>query len=505
MEVGGVQGVDITDDGTFVRRSSYQPGTRAAIAGVNAYLLGEADPVGVIVTAAWESFKDQFGSAQITEILRGESSALRAIPNFGLIAESDGDIHVVLRGDTQAEVRTGHSMITLTCPISTTIAVYRLSNPPDSVQVSPAGATPEMPALLPFSGGVVPASTLLLAWTSRSDPPPPHSPVEPKLDGAEPDPVQSRASGPPGTALPAPEVVVSANTIHPTPALDDEMPSTASRSTVPSDTSYDHLFGHTINRTVEEAAVRAEEPQPEPPTTVAQSAPPAPDFPPTVAAVEAPPVVTADPAWSEASPVAPPLTEMIDSVPGPSRRPEPAWGNSGPSELTINRAALARQMDAPNALRPVGPSVHAVRCPAGHLNPPHLERCRSCPSVITEQAPISVPRPVLGALRFSSGDEIDLDRSVLIGRSPAPDHLIDGERPHIVQVPSPDQDVSRNHLEVRIDGWHVLVRDLNSTNGTLVIRPGAEPERLRPDVPVMIEPGTSVSIADEIMFTFVAT
>ena len=271
-------------------------------------------------------------------------------------------------------------------------------------------------------------------------------------------------------------------------ALDDETPSAESPTTVPPEASYDHLFGHTINRTVEEAAVRPEEPQPEPPATMAQGARASAEDAPAAAS----PIENADPGLAAyPAPVFSTMTGMIDSVPGPSQRAtsdahigatsvraEPFRDDSGPGELTISRAAqqaLARQMAAPGALRPVGPSVHAVRCSAGHLNPPHLERCRSCPSVITEQAPISVPRPVLGALCFSSGDEIALDRSVLIGRSPASDHLVDGERPHIVKVPSPGQDISRNHLEVRIDGWHVLVRDLNSTNGTLVIRPGGSP------------------------------
>ena len=151
----------MTDDGAFVRRSSYQPGTRAAIAGVNAYLLGEADPVGVIVTEVWSSFKEHFGTTQVTEILRGKPSALGTIPNFGLVAESDGDILVVLRGDTLAEVRTGDSKITLTCPISTTIAVYRL--PPARLRPGhPRCSGPRYPSFPPF-----------LRWRGPSlDPPP---------------------------------------------------------------------------------------------------------------------------------------------------------------------------------------------------------------------------------------------------------------------------------------------------------------------------------------------
>jgi pSer/pThr/pTyr-binding forkhead associated (FHA) protein len=117
---------------------------------------------------------------------------------------------------------------------------------------------------------------------------------------------------------------------------------------------------------------------------------------------------------------------------------------------------------------------------------------------------VSVPRPVLGQLRLSTGDVVTLDRGVLMGRRPVEGRQAK-ERPHLVQLDSPDQGISRNHVEVRLDGWHVLVVDLNSTNGTLITRPGQQPERLRPEQPTMIEPGTVVTLADDITFVYEAT
>ena len=116
--------------------------------------------------------------------------------------------------------------------------------------------------------------------------------------------------------------------------------------------------------------------------------------------------------------------------------------------------------------------------------------------------PITVPRPVLGVLRLSTGDAVPLDRGAVIGRSPELPATDEAERPHVVRVPSPDKDVSRNHLEVTLDGWHVLVMDLRSTNGTLVTVPGEEPQRLRPDEAFPIPPGTVVSLADEVSFVY---
>ena len=213
-----------------------------------------------------------------------------------------------------------------------------------------------------------------------------------------------------------------------------------------------------------------------------------------------------------AAPITAPRAGMIDSVP---------WAQSAPSagvavdeigapdhDFTVQRNAassLVQHSAAPSADSLSGPAVHAVQCMSGHLNPAHQTSCRVCGAAVPEQSPVTVPRPVLGVLKMSSGDEIVLDRSVLLGRSPSVGHLIDGQRPHIVKLPSVANDISRNHAEVRVDGWHVLVADLNSTNGTVVTRAGQPPERLRPNDAVTIEPGTVVSIADEITFTFVAT
>jgi hypothetical protein len=48
----------------------------------------------------------------------------------------------------------------------------------------------------------------------------------------------------------------------------------------------------------------------------------------------------------------------------------------------------------------------------------------------------------------------------------------------------------------------VLVRDLGSTNGTTVTLPGQEPVRLRPTEDQGIEPGTVVTLADEVELTY---
>jgi hypothetical protein len=148
--------------------------------------------------------------------------------------------------------------------------------------------------------------------------------------------------------------------------------------------------------------------------------------------------------------------------------------------------------------------VKAVLCPHRHPSPPGSPACRRCGAPLPAQAPVTVPRPVLGVLRLSTGDIITLDRGVVMGRSPRTD--FDGpDRPHVVKLPSGDGEISRTHLQVSLDGWHVLVTDLNSTNGTMVALPGRDPERLRPAEPLPIQPGTQVILAVGIDFRYEAT
>jgi hypothetical protein len=167
-------------------------------------------------------------------------------------------------------------------------------------------------------------------------------------------------------------------------------------------------------------------------------------------------------------------------------------------DVTTHRGALPRSDDELD--RPV---VLAVLCPAGHPSPPHAGSCRTCGREIPPQQPFPTPRPSLGVLRISTGGSVPLDRGVLLGRAPrVNEELPANQRPHLVRVGGVDRDISRNHAEIVLEGWHVLVRDLGSTNGTTVTLPGQEPVRLRPTEDQGIEPGTVVTLADEVELTY---
>jgi hypothetical protein len=211
----------------------------------------------------------------------------------------------------------------------------------------------------------------------------------------------------------------------------------------------------------------------------------------------APRPVQADDAGAMPAPAAPvPAVEADAGRRMPSAEPQDP-DDEGDAEATVNRSALLAAQVRP------GPRVLAVLCPAGHHSPPHAGLCRVCGREIPSQQPFQTTRPVLGLLRLSTGDVVPLDRGVLLGRSPrVKPELPVAERPHLVRVASPENDISRNHVEVVLDGWHVLARDLGSTNGTMVALPGQPAVRLRPGDQQVIEPGTVVSLADEVTFTF---
>lgn len=119
-------------------------------------------------------------------------------------------------------------------------------------------------------------------------------------------------------------------------------------------------------------------------------------------------------------------------------------------------------------------------------------------------APLTVPAAAAppAKLRLSSGLVVSLNRPVLLGRAPQAPRT-SAEPPRLVTVASPNQDISRTHAEVRMEGEDVLVTDLRSTNGVLLLREEAGPQRLHPGEPTVVEPGVVVDLGEGVTFLVV--
>jgi hypothetical protein len=99
------------------------------------------------------------------------------------------------------------------------------------------------------------------------------------------------------------------------------------------------------------------------------------------------------------------------------------------------------------------------------------------------------------AFRVIGGEAAIIDCPVIIGRSPKPPRMPQGEVA-LVRVDSPAEVVSATHLELRREGIRVVATDLRSTNGT-VVRSAAGERRLRPGESVVVAAGTTLQLGGD--------
>ncbi len=84
------------------------------------------------------------------------------------------------------------------------------------------------------------------------------------------------------------------------------------------------------------------------------------------------------------------------------------------------------------------------------------------------------------------GEQVEIRGTVVIGRSPSG---IPGEDCQLLRVPSPDRSVSRNHAVLRVVDGLVVGGDLGSNNGTMLIRLGQSAVPLPKDPPRRLRHG----------------
>jgi hypothetical protein len=234
----------------------------------------------------------------------------------------------------------------------------------------------------------------------------------------------------------------------------------------------------------------------------------APDPPP------APPIPPMSPVSPPASmptapPVVPPPVVPISGLPavggpGPvgamaaAPRPSSVTAALPDDGRTISRAALRAEQT------PAAPTVAAVRCGQGHLSSAYAATCRVCrtPIPLPQQA-FDTARPLLGQLVMPDR-LVPLDGDLVLGRRPAPPIGHVGPV-HLVTVNDPRQEVSSQHASITLDHWNVRLTDLGSTNGTEIVTIDGRRQRLVAHCATLIEPGTTIVLAEVVEFRFEAT
>ena len=537
--------------------SSYTPGTWIGVvrAGTAVFLAPGAPPA--LVDSLWELLA---GEPEVHEVLHAVTSAssgsLAEIPWFGIVDLRDS-LRVFLRGDIELTAQLAAGPVELNGRDVTTWTERRLSQPEwYSVSVPGDGAGT---AELRLGEGVVLLQSLTVGRADAAIPP---VPVEttPPVPVQVPEPVREMpaehgASAETVMGLPddEPEYTAAGTDIrHGEPVPDAPESAPAGQNPVPVPVpaneltgSYDHLWDKTVMRRIEDAAVRDEPEEEHGDQSGENQGGPGEsadrDSDPFEAAAQEPSPVPAQPAVPAQPPIpAQPLIPaqqggLIDSVPWhtggdnaarppapPSFVPEaagdmPDWhspsavspvlegDHDGETVMKSDVAGLA------SAARPsvpaggtdvnTGPMVLARVCAQGHANPPTHSQCAGCGMALASDA-VQVRRPRLGRVRVSTGELIDLDQSLVIGRQPSVSRVQGGGMPKLVQVPSPSGDISRSHVEVRLEGWHVMLCDLKATNGTVLAREGQPPRRLAQNEMAILLDGDIAELGDDVSLRF---
>ncbi|MFN8074049.1 MAG: FHA domain-containing protein [Kineosporiaceae bacterium] len=207
--------------------------------------------------------------------------------------------------------------------------------------------------------------------------------------------------------------------------------------------------------------------------------------------------------------VAPAPVASLPSVPavppgvaGPSLSAGPS-GPAGPGLLAPPPAA-ATFPGHPAPAVPLPDAAPAFPPPSSPLLPPPpgdragdlaVDRTvrRGIAPVEAAPAPAAVPAPPVPAVVLDSGERVDVDGVVLVGRDPAPAPGESGAR--LVRVADPGRSVSKTHLSLHPGDGVVWLVDRHSTNGVELVEDGRS-RRAEPGVPLALREGVVARFGD---------
>ncbi|QBR93504.1 FHA domain-containing protein [Nocardioides euryhalodurans] len=174
--------------------------------------------------------------------------------------------------------------------------------------------------------------------------------------------------------------------------------------------------------------------------------------------------------------------------------PESGWLDLGDGLVRVSEVVEPVVADELPAAEPEADEASLVEPPP--VEPAYDEEPATPePTAPTEAVGVE---PLVVSLLLPTGETVEVDRPVLVGRAPDASRLGEEDDPRLVTVPSPDREISATHLEVRPgeDPGSAVVTDLGSTNGSVLVQPGMPPEELQPGVAVPLLPGAVLDLGD---------
>lgn len=148
---------------------------------------------------------------------------------------------------------------------------------------------------------------------------------------------------------------------------------------------------------------------------------------------------------------------------------------------------------------PLPPSGAAAPPPFGAAAPPQAAPQPAAPSpqaTPPQAAAHAAAEAFVPQLLSNQGHIVPLNRTIVVGRRPSASRAPEPSTAQLLQLSSPNEEISRSHCAVSFDAGNVLVWDLDSANGTTVLRSGAFPEVLSPMRPVALGRNDVVDLGD---------
>jgi len=442
----------------------YRTGAWYALIGPRAVVALPPDAGAALVGTLWERVaSEEVSFAEVVDALTAAGGgSFSAIPPFAAVVREGEHARIAVRGRVRARVITADEEREITGAEVTTWS-ERFVPAVTGIEIRVEDRT-EDPAL-PIVAGIVRAAVVSAGAAVQ-------------VPALVPEPVE----GPEGASLLIPEPVEGpegASLLVPEPVEGPEAPDEAARGTT------------TIGATTRD---------PEPALHPVDLA----DVDDTILSASAAAETILPPADTIAEPIGGHTLDFrpASAAPAPAAHVTAADVDGDHDGATISLAqARAMRADlplAPTATDAAPAPAEPVPAPVSAVPGITLEPSRPVPAEpVAARVDGSGPR-----VRLSTGQVVSLDRTVVIGRRPRASRSSGSTLPHLVAVDSPQQDISRSHLEIRPEADAVVVLDLHTTNGSTLLRPGAEPVRLHPGEQTIVVTGDVIDLGDGVTVAF---